>query len=162
LLFRRFLDEESLSPDRLPPESIWGIRAARSNATPRSLTHRSLAHRVNKPVSPHPLTTKDPANVVKSPMFASIDPLTSKRSRAVRRVPFSAGDNAQLTAMLTGITDSIKGLAGQKSSGMDPMMMMMMMMMMGGGGGGGAGPAAAAAPPMTPPPVINVSVKRNC
>ncbi|MBA3502725.1 MAG: hypothetical protein H0T65_20355 [Deltaproteobacteria bacterium] len=99
-------------------------------------------------------------------MFASIDPADLETvSGGASRVSSRAGGNdAQLTAMLTGITDSIKGLAGQKSSGMDPMMMMMMMMMMGGGGGGGAGPAAAAAPPMTPPPmpVINVSVKRNC
>ena len=101
----------------------------------------------------------------KAPMFASIDPADlEKVSGGASRVSSrSGGDDAQLTAMLTGITDSIKGLAGQKSSGMDPMMMMMMMMMM-GGGGGGAAPAAAAAPPMTPPPmpVINVSVKRNC
>ena len=98
--------------------------------------------------------------------FASIDPADLEAvSGGASRVSSRAGGNdAQLTAMLTSITDSIKRLASQKSSGMDPMMMMMMMMMMGGGGGGGAAPAAAAAAPPAPPPVpvINVSVKRNC
>ena len=100
-----------------------------------------------------------------APTFASIDPadLETVSGGASRVSSRASGNDAQLTAMLTGITDSIKGLANQKSGGMDPMMMMMMMMMM-GGGGGGAAPAAAAPPPMTPPPlpVINVSVKRNC
>jgi hypothetical protein len=97
--------------------------------------------------------------------FASISPTDlDKVSGGASRVSSRAGgDNTQLTAMLTSITDSIKGLANQKSSGMDPMMMMMMMMMMGGGGGGGAAPAAAAAPPAAPVPVINVAVnKRGC
>jgi len=98
----------------------------------------------------------------KAPPFASIDPMQlEKVAGGASRVSSKAsGDDAQLTAMLTGITDSIKGLANQKSSGMDPMMMMMMMMMMGGGGGGGAAPAAAAAPVAPPVPVINVDVKR--
>jgi hypothetical protein len=98
-----------------------------------------------------------------APMFASIDLNDlEKVSGGSSRVSSRAGGNdAQLTAMLTGITDSIKGLASQKQGGMDPMMMMMMMMMMGGGGGGGGGAPAAAAPPQPPPvPVINVSVKR--
>jgi len=98
-----------------------------------------------------------------APSFASIDPKDLEQvSGGSSRVSSRAGgDDTQLTAMLTGITDSIKGLAGQKSTGMDPMMMMMMMMM-GGGGGGGAAPAAAAAPVAPPLPVINVSVKRGC
>jgi len=91
-------------------------------------------------------------------MPADLEKVSGGSSRVSSK---ASGNDAQITAMLTGITDSIKGLAGQKSSGMDPMMMMVMMMMMGGGGGGGAGPAAAAAPPAPPPvPVINVSVKR--
>ena len=98
-----------------------------------------------------------------APTFASIDlnDLEKVSGGASRVSSRASGDNTQLTAMLTSITDSIKGLANQKSSGMDPMMMMMMMMMMGGGGGGGAAPAAAAAaPPQLP--VVNVSVKRGC
>jgi len=96
--------------------------------------------------------------------FASIDPTDlAKVSGGASRVSSRAGaDNTQLTAMLTGITDSIKGLASQKQGGMDPMMMMMMMMMMGGGGGGGAAPAAAATAAPPPLPVINVDVKRGC
>lgn len=100
----------------------------------------------------------------KAPSFASIDPMhLEKVSGGSSRVSSKAsGNDAQLTAMLTGITDSIKGLASQKQSGMDPMMMMVMMMMMGGGGGGGgAAPAAATAPQPPPLPVINVSVKRG-
>ena len=99
-----------------------------------------------------------------APSFASIDlDDLAKVSGGSSRVSSRAGGNdAQLTSMLTGITDSIKGLASQKQGGMDPMMMMMMMMMMGGGGGaGGGGAPAQAAPPQPPPlPVINVSVKR--
>ena len=98
----------------------------------------------------------------KAPMFASIDPMDLEQVAGGSRVSSRAsGDDTQITAMLTGITDSIKGLANQKSSGMDPMMMMVMMMMMGGGGGGGGGAPATAAPPAPPPvPVINVDVKR--
>jgi hypothetical protein len=97
--------------------------------------------------------------------FASIDPtdLAKVAGGASRVSSRAGGDNTQLTAMLTSITDSIKGLAGKQQGGMDPMMMMMMMMMMGGGGGGAAPAAAPAAAPQPPPlPVINVSVKRGC
>jgi len=66
----------------------------------------------------------------------------------------SAGGNAELTAMLTSISSSIKDLASQNNSGGgDTMQMMLMMMMMGGGGGGGG---AVAAPAVATPPVINV------
>jgi|SRR5688572_21605816 len=99
-------------------------------------------------------------NAFASISLADLEKVAGGASRVSSR---AGGSNEQLTLMLTQITESIKGLAGQKSSGMDPMMMMMMMMMMGGGGGGGAAPAAAAAPVAPPPvPVINVSVKRNC
>jgi hypothetical protein len=103
------------------------------------------------------MSSKNPA-----PTFASIDPrdLETVSGGSSRVSSRASGNDAQLTAMLTSITDSIKGLASQKSSGMDPMMMMMMMMMGGGGGGGGAAPAAAAAAAPPPLPVINVSVKR--
>jgi hypothetical protein len=100
--------------------------------------------------SPSPFTAIDPMQ---------LDKVAGGASRVSSR---TGGSNDQLTAMLTQITDSIKGLSqNQNSGGMDPMMMMMMMMMGGGGGGGGA-PAAAAAPP--PAPVINVStsVRRGC
>jgi len=65
--------------------------------------------------------------------------------------------DADVTAMLTQITSSIKDLAN-KNNQTDPMqMMLIMMLMMGGGGGGGGGvvPAAGygAAGAM---PVINV------
>lgn len=98
--------------------------------------------------------------------FASIDPtqlaqVAGGASRVSSRV---GGGNTELMSMLTQVTDSIKGLASQQSSGSDPMQMMMMMMMMGGmGGGGGSAPAAAAAPAAQPTPVINIStnVRRN-
>ena len=63
--------------------------------------------------------------------------------------------NAEVTAMLTSIGDSIKELANTKnnSGGGDMMQMMLMMLMMGGGGGGGGGVVAAPGQP----PVINVS-----
>ena len=92
---------------------------------------------------------------------ADLDKVAGGASRVTAR---ASGASSEITAMLTQVTNSIKDLAGQKSSGMDPMMMMMMMMMMGGGGGGGA-PAAAAAPPPAPPPVpqinISTSVRRG-
>jgi hypothetical protein len=96
------------------------------------------------------------------------DPFSSIASSDLDRVAGGAsrvssrtgGSNDQLTQMLTQITSSIKDLAGNKSSGMDPMMMMMMMSMMGGGGGGGA--VAAAPAPAPPPAAINVSVKSGC
>ena len=96
------------------------------------------------------------------PRFASIHPADLAQVSGGARVSSKAsGDDAQVTAMLTSITDSIKGLANQKPA-MDPMMMMVMMMMMGGGGGGGGGGAPATAQPPAPPPVpvINVSVRR--
>jgi hypothetical protein len=97
--------------------------------------------------------------------FATIDPsqLGKVAGGASRVSSRTGGGNDQLMTMLTSVTDSIKDLAkNQSSGGMDPMMMMMMMMMMGGGGGGGgAAPVAAAAPQ---PPVINIStsVRRRC
>jgi hypothetical protein len=96
--------------------------------------------------------------------FATIDSsqLTKVAGGASRVSSRTGGGNDQLMTMLTQVTDSIKDLAkNQSSGGMDPMMMMMMMMMM-GGGGGGAAPAAAAPPPSASPPVINIStnVKR--
>jgi hypothetical protein len=96
--------------------------------------------------------------------FATIDTtqLSKVAGGASRVSSRTGGGNDQLMTMLNQVTDSIKSLASNQSSGMDPMMMMMMMMMMGGGGGGGAAPAAAAAPPAAPTPVINIStnVKR--
>jgi len=99
-----------------------------------------------------------PKHIPTPTTFAAIDPADLEHvSGGASRVSSRAGGNdPQLTAMLTSITDSIKGLANQQSSGMDPMMMMVMMMMMGGNGGGSAAPAAAVAPQ----PVINVGVKR--
>ncbi|HWU85817.1 MAG TPA: hypothetical protein VN253_00975 [Kofleriaceae bacterium] len=90
--------------------------------------------------------------------FATIDPtqLDKVAGGASRVSSRTGGGNDQLMTMLTQVTDSIKDLAKNQSSGMDPMMMMMMMMMMGGGGGGGAAPVAAAPPP-APAPVINIS-----
>ena len=97
--------------------------------------------------------------------FATIDPtqLHKVAGGASRVSSRSGANNDQLMTMLNQVTDSIKDLAKNQSSGMDPMMMMMMMMMMGGGGGGGAAPVAAAPPPAAPP-VINVStnVRRRC
>jgi hypothetical protein len=89
--------------------------------------------------------------------FATIDlgQLDKVAGGASRVSSRAGGNNDQLMTMLTQVTDSIKDLAkNQSSGGMDPMMMMMMMMMMGGGGGGGGAAPVAAAPP---PPVINVS-----
>ena len=93
--------------------------------------------------------------------FASIHPADLAQVSGGARVSSkAAGDDAQAMAMLTQITDSIKGLAGQKPA-MDPMMMMVMMMMMGGGKGGGGGAPATAQPPAPPPvPVINVAIRR--
>jgi hypothetical protein len=95
--------------------------------------------------------------------FASIDAADLKKvsGGAARVTARSSGANSEITALLTQVTSSIKDLANQKPSGMDPMMMMMMMMLGGGGGGGAvAAPAPAAAPT---PPVINIStsVKRG-
>ena len=83
--------------------------------------------------------------------FASIDP------NALEKVAGGAsrGSSDQVTAMLTQISSSIKDLAGQKSSGSDPMQMMLIMLMMGGFGGGGGGGGVVAAPAAATP-VINV------
>ena len=93
--------------------------------------------------------------------FATIDPtqLGNVAGGASRVSSRSSGSNDQLMTMLTQVTDSIKDLAkNQSSGGMDPMMMMMMMMMVGGGGGGGAAPVAAAP---AQPPVINISTSNR-
>jgi hypothetical protein len=79
---------------------------------------------------------------------------------AARVTARSGGADEQTIKMLTQVTDSIKDLAKNQSSGSDPMQMMMLMMMMGGMGGGGASgaPAAAAAPPPPPAkPVVSIS-----
>lgn len=75
-------------------------------------------------------------------------------SGGATRVSGKGGD-AELTAMLTSIGNSIKDLAASKNSsgGGDTMQMMLMMLMMGGMGGGGGG---VAAPGIASPPVINV------
>jgi len=86
---------------------------------------------------------------------SDLDRVAGGASRVSAR---TGSNNEQVTQMLTQVTSSIKDLAGQKSSGMDPMMMMMMMMGGGGGGGGGA-VAAAPPPPPAPAPAINISVK---
>jgi hypothetical protein len=91
-------------------------------------------------------------------MFSAIDraQLDKVAGGAARVTARSSGADAEIKSLLTNVTDSIKTLANQKPSGMDPTMMMMMMMM--GGGGGGAAPAAAAAPPPPPPkPVVNIT-----
>jgi hypothetical protein len=87
--------------------------------------------------------------------FQSIDSneLANVAGGAARVTARGGQADAQLTAMLTSIGDSIKGLANQpKDDGMSQMMMMMMMM---GGGGGQSAPAPAPAQPL--PPVINVT-----
>ena len=95
--------------------------------------------------------------------FASISSadLTKVAGGAARVTARGSAASSEITSLLSSVTSSLQGLAGQKSSGMDPMMMMMMMMMGGGGGGG----AVAAPPPAAPatPPVINIStsVKRG-
>ena len=101
----------------------------------------------------------------KSTEFSSIGnkDLVNVAGGASRVTSRSSSANDQLTTMLTQITSSIKDLATNNKSGMDPTMMMMMMMMMGGGGGGGGGAAAAAAPPPPPAPpplpTINISTR---
>jgi hypothetical protein len=88
----------------------------------------------------------------KSP-FESIDPskLEAVAGGAARA---SSSGSSDITAAITAIQSSIKDLASNQNTGMDPMMMIMMMMMMGGGGGGGGYMPAAAA--VGTPPVINV------
>lgn len=89
--------------------------------------------------------------------FAALDRalLLGVAGGAARVTARSSGADADIKNMLTGVTDSIKSLATQKPSGMDPMMMMMMMGM-GGGGGGGAAPAPAVAPPPSKP-IVNIT-----
>jgi hypothetical protein len=96
--------------------------------------------------------------------FASIstEDLTRVAGGAARVTARSSGNSSEIMSVLNQVTSSIKDLASNRSSGMDPMMMMMMMMMMGGGGGGAA---AAAPPPAQPaPPTVNIStsVRRGC
>ena len=89
--------------------------------------------------------------------FESIDPAKlATVAGGASRVSAKSGGNDQLTAMLTQITSSIKDLASNQSSGMDPMMMMVMMMMMGGGGAGGGYAAGAGVTTAHSPPTINV------
>ncbi|MBA3464661.1 MAG: hypothetical protein H0T46_32310 [Deltaproteobacteria bacterium] len=87
--------------------------------------------------------------------FVSVDPeQLATVAGGASRVSGKSGGDAELTAMLTQIGDSIKDLASAKNnnSGGDTMQLMMMMLMMGGGGGGGG----YAAPSAVAPPVINL------
>jgi len=88
--------------------------------------------------------------------FASVETeqLATVAGGAARVSGRASGGDAEVTAMLTSIGDSIKSLAtaNNGSSGSDTMQMMMMLMMGGGGGGG-----AVAAPAAGAPPVVNVS-----
>jgi hypothetical protein len=106
-------------------------------------------------------STKSPQPVEADP-FQSIDSneLANVAGGAARVTARSGGADAQLTAMLTSIGDSIKGLAANKGDDGGMSQMMMMMMMMGGGGGGGSAPAPAPAAPL--PPVINVTSRNGC
>ncbi|CAN5901130.1 hypothetical protein BH11MYX2_BH11MYX2_39030 [soil metagenome] len=96
--------------------------------------------------------------------FASIDPV----QLATVSGGTGSSSNDQLTAMISSISDSIKGLIANQSntSGGDGDTMQMMMMMMGGmgGGGGGGGAVQYAAAPAPQQPVINVdtSVAGRC
>jgi hypothetical protein len=72
----------------------------------------------------------------------------------------TSSKDAQLTTMLTDISNSIKDAADAKNKGQDPTQLMMMMMMMGGLGGGGSTQVAAAPPPPAPSPaVVRVNVR---
>ena len=84
--------------------------------------------------------------------FASIEP--AQLEKVAGGASRTSSSDAQITAMLSSITSSIKDLAGA-NSGTDPMTMMIMMMMMGGGGGGGGGYVAGGGA-VAGPPVINV------
>ncbi|MEO8704643.1 MAG: hypothetical protein ABI867_31600 [Kofleriaceae bacterium] len=76
--------------------------------------------------------------------FQTIDPTNLAQ---VSGGTVSSG-NSEVMAALTGVLDSIKGLAAnQNQGGMDPTMMMMMMMMMGGGGQSAAPAQVVAANP---------------
>lgn len=103
--------------------------------------------------------SKQPHNPFPTIDLDQLDHVAGGASRISSRV---GGGNAELMAMLTQVTDSIKSLASSQNSGTDPMQLMMMMMMMGGMGGGGSAAPAAAPAPM--PPVINIStnVRRGC
>ena len=94
--------------------------------------------------------------------FMSIDSkeLANVAGGAARVTARGGAANAELTAMLTSIGDSIKSLAANKGDdgGMSQMMMMMMMM----GGGGGGAPAPAPAPQPQPLPVINITNRHGC
>lgn len=106
-------------------------------------------------------TTKSTKSVEADP-FQSIDSneLENVAGGAARVTARNSGANAELTAMLTSIGDSIKSLASQKGDDGGMSQMMMMMMMMGGGGGGAPAPAPAPAAPL--PPVINVTNRNGC
>ncbi|HEY4057462.1 MAG TPA: hypothetical protein VGM39_12680 [Kofleriaceae bacterium] len=86
--------------------------------------------------------------------FASIDPA----QLATVSGGTGSSSNDQLTAMISSISDSIKGLIANQSnnSGGGDTMQMMMMMMMGGMGGGGGQAVQYAAPAPQQQPVINV------
>lgn len=91
--------------------------------------------------------------------FSALDMalLTGVSGGSARVTARSSGADADIKNMLTGVTDSIKSLAGQKPA-MDPMMMMVMMMGMGGGGGSASSaPVAAPPPPPAPKPIVNIT-----
>jgi len=92
--------------------------------------------------------------------FAAIESeALDKVSGGAARVTGRGGAaSAELTTMLAGIGDSVKGLAAKKDDGGGDMTMMMMMMMM-GGGGQSAPPPAVAPPPPPAQPVINISTR---
>jgi len=107
-------------------------------------------------------TTKTAKTVEPADPFMSIDENElANVAGGAARVTSRGGTDPQLTAMLTQIGDSIKGLASAKPDDGGMSQMMMMMMMMGGmGGGGAAQPAPApAAPPL---PVINITNRGGC
>jgi hypothetical protein len=91
---------------------------------------------------------------------SSLDQVSGGAARVTGR---SGAGSAELTTMLQGIGDSVKGLASKKDDSSDSMMpMMMMMMMMGGGGGSSAPPPAAPPPPAPAQPIINISNRTRC
>jgi hypothetical protein len=94
-----------------------------------------------------------PTNSFTSIEAAALDLVSGGAARVTGR---GGAASSELTAMLTSIGDSVKGLASKKDDGNDMMPMMMMMMMM---GGGQSAPPPAAPPPPPPPqaPVINIS-----
>jgi hypothetical protein len=86
--------------------------------------------------------------------FDAIDPAALETVAGGAARGSSKGGDAELTALLTNITSSIKDLASSNKNQTDPMQLMLMMLVMGGFGGGGGG--AIAAPVAAPTPVINV------